>query len=277
MKAKRILIIDDDRTSVAATQGALIKEGFEVIYAYDGMQGLDLINQYDVDLIILDIVMPVMDGVDFFKEMKKSIRTSGIPVIVITESKVVEDSFRVLGVNDFLSKPLEVSTILFKVERALTLKGSRFSLDKILVTGSNRAAITEMEEILKDKNYTVWLTEDSADIISKALVMVPTLAIIDTMQKDISSDQIIKALRSFSKLARMKIAIYNCFKPEMVGDQVLVSQLFEAKDKCLSCGADGYIGTYNKFSFMDEIEKFLAQGVISSQKSDNSDPFSPKG
>lgn len=81
---KKILIVEDERPLSAALAKQLIQAGYEIIEAFDGEQGFALAKEHNPDLILLDIVMPKMDGVRFLKEMKKDVILENIPVIVLS-------------------------------------------------------------------------------------------------------------------------------------------------------------------------------------------------
>lgn len=79
-----ILIIDDDLSLQAMLDMALRKENYTVIAAHDGQEGLELIETLQPNLIISDIMMPNMDGVEMFQHIKERLQDDGIPIIVIT-------------------------------------------------------------------------------------------------------------------------------------------------------------------------------------------------
>ena len=95
---KNVIVIDDEETTVSLAKNRLERLGYQVSVAYDGQQALDLIEQKDFDLIISDVEMPVMDGVDLYKELKKKERTASVPIIIITSDKIFRDSFSISSI-----------------------------------------------------------------------------------------------------------------------------------------------------------------------------------
>ena len=116
MAQKKILIIDDEALMRHLLKKILEKEGYATVLAENGQQGLDILKGEFVDLIILDIMMPVMDGFAFFKELKMSPITSEIPVLVLTVRNKMEDSFMALGANAFFGKPLHSEKLLSEIK-----------------------------------------------------------------------------------------------------------------------------------------------------------------
>ncbi|MDO5116658.1 MAG: diguanylate cyclase [Synergistaceae bacterium] len=127
--AKKALIIDDDETSRTILSLALGK--FDVIEAANGAEGLELLkkHQEDIAFIILDIVMPVMDGFAFLEEMRAFPLRSPIPVIVLTEHADTRNKHRALslGVADFIYKPIQPEEVMLRVENVLSRYGGGFA------------------------------------------------------------------------------------------------------------------------------------------------------
>ena len=81
---KRILVVDDEPDFCAIVQGQLEKEGFEVEIAYNGVEGLEKVHANPPDAIVLDVMMPEMDGFDFLDELRRTPEGAGVPVVVLT-------------------------------------------------------------------------------------------------------------------------------------------------------------------------------------------------
>lgn len=103
---KKILIVDDNRLSREVYREALEKEGYKIVLAADGKEGLDIVNTEKVDLILLDLVMPGIDGYGFLNIIKSQPTTKYLPVIVLTGRESEEEiaEARKLGALDCLIK-----------------------------------------------------------------------------------------------------------------------------------------------------------------------------
>jgi CheY-like chemotaxis protein len=123
---RKILVVDDSLSIAAIIQGALQKEGYEVIVGHDGMEGLKLTISERPDLIICDTVMPRMDGFGLLRALKGSPVTAQIPVILVTAKSGCEDEQRALeaGFLDFISKPVQPVRLISRVKRAFELSHS---------------------------------------------------------------------------------------------------------------------------------------------------------
>lgn len=105
-KAKKILIVDDEQFVVKALREKLLSEGFAVDSAYDGQEALLKVTKAKPDLILLDIIMPKLDGISVLKRLKQSPETNNIPVIILTnlyDDKKVSEVLEA-GNTDYLVK-----------------------------------------------------------------------------------------------------------------------------------------------------------------------------
>jgi len=115
--AKKILIIDDEPDLVTVLRARLESQKFAVVTAGDGVEGLKKVEEEHPDLIILDVLMPRMDGFTFILELKKNPETKMIPVIVLTAKEMMSDLFKLEGVPDYIVKPFNVEELLARVKK----------------------------------------------------------------------------------------------------------------------------------------------------------------
>jgi two-component system, sensor histidine kinase and response regulator len=123
-RSPRILVVDDQRESVRLLQMRLQVEGFECVTAADGPAALDLMFRQPIDLVILDVVMPKMDGYEVCRRIKADERTRDIPVLFLTAKLEIEAKVRGLeaGGHDYLSKPVDQLELLARTRAALRVK-----------------------------------------------------------------------------------------------------------------------------------------------------------
>lgn len=116
--ARKILVIDDTRNVQVLLNDFLIGQNFEVVTAYDGHEGLDAVEKQHPDLILLDIMMPNMDGYQFITQLR---RNSSIPVIMITAKQQEADIIHGfdLGADDYITKPFHLRELLVRIRAVL--------------------------------------------------------------------------------------------------------------------------------------------------------------
>lgn len=112
---KTILIAEDDRVTATLLEAKLKEKGYELIIAHDGKDALALAQTRNPDLIISDVVMPEINGYEFYKSIKKNPVTAGIPVLILSSYTKMSDTFAVLGADEFMSKPIDTEKLLNKV------------------------------------------------------------------------------------------------------------------------------------------------------------------
>lgn len=125
MKEKpRILIVDDQPINVKLLQRKLERENMEVIAAYGGMEALELVKKHDPNLILLDVMMPEMDGLEVCRRIKESEDTQSIPIIFITAKSTKEGKLEGLGVGaaDYITKPIDLEETLARVHTQLNIQ-----------------------------------------------------------------------------------------------------------------------------------------------------------
>ena len=113
-----ILVCDDDKQIVEAINIYLTGEGFEVIKAYDGYEALELLATHEVNLMIVDVMMPGLDGIRTTLKVRE---TSSIPIIILSAKS--EDTDKILGLNigadDYITKPISLEVLVAKVQAML--------------------------------------------------------------------------------------------------------------------------------------------------------------
>jgi DNA-binding response OmpR family regulator len=119
---KRVIYIEDEPEMIDLVRLILSKKGYEVHGANGGREGLELVTREQPDLVLLDLMMPDIDGWDVYQQMKAEETTRDIPVIIITAKAQSID--RVLGlhiakVDDYISKPFSPQELLDRVERVM--------------------------------------------------------------------------------------------------------------------------------------------------------------
>jgi PAS domain S-box-containing protein len=116
----RVLIVDDDQKICALLTELIENEGYEVVSAADGGSAMEIVESFEPDVVISDVVMPVLDGIGLCRRLKKDIRTADIPVLLISGRRnAVDDSIEGLtaGADDYLNIPFRNEELLVKVAR----------------------------------------------------------------------------------------------------------------------------------------------------------------
>src|SRR5208337_2063928 len=120
----RILCVDDEVKNLKLLEAILVPEVYETIEAKNGREALDKIRTEHIDLILLDIMMPEMDGFEVCKEIKWNKKYRNIPVIMITALTAKQDRIKGIeaGAEEFLSKPFDDTEVMARIKMLLKVK-----------------------------------------------------------------------------------------------------------------------------------------------------------
>ncbi len=133
----RVLIVDDIPTNVRLLEARLAAEYFDVIGATSGQQALEICARGEVDIVLLDVMMPEMDGFEVCRRLKADPATHHLPVVMITALDQVSDRVAGLdaGADDFLNKPVDDVQLLARVKSLVRLKSLTDELRARAMTG----------------------------------------------------------------------------------------------------------------------------------------------
>jgi len=129
-KNQSVLIVDDAEINIDILMGIL--KNYDVIPALSGQDALQIVEEENIDIILLDIMMPDMDGYEVCKRLKKNERTKNIPIIFITVKNMEQDILRgyELGIVDYITKPFNAVELIGKVKTHLDLKTCQINLEQ---------------------------------------------------------------------------------------------------------------------------------------------------
>jgi two-component system cell cycle response regulator len=214
----RILVVDDIPANVKVLEARLLAEYFDVLTASDGFEALAICDRHQVDIILLDIMMPRMDGFEVCERLKDNPKTSHIPVVMVTALDQPTDRVRGLkaGADDFLTKPVNDLQLISRVKSLVRLK----TLSDELRMRAETAQTMGMEDFLRgvegrlDESGQVLLVDGRAN----------------------SQERIIKALKPIADVSAMsdpQAAIFEA--AESPFELVIVNSNFDNYDPLRLC------------------------------------------
>jgi two-component system alkaline phosphatase synthesis response regulator PhoP len=178
-----ILIIDDEKDIVEAIEYNLKKEGFGVSRAFDGINGLKAAKDKAPDLILLDLMLPGIPGLDLCKTLKNEPKTAAIPIIMLTAKGTETDKVvgLELGADDYVTKPFGMKELIARIKNILKRTGKKEALRKPFVKAGEieidadkhlvRAAGKLVELTAKEFNLLKLLVENPEKVFSREVLL----------------------------------------------------------------------------------------------------------
>ncbi len=224
---KQILVIDDEADLVEMLKFQLESKGYYVVTASDGQQGLEKLKDIKPDLIILDINMPKMGGLEFYNKISTSHGRAKYPVLVLTARANLAKMFKDIQVDGFMPKPFEINDLIDEVERII-LKSSGQLI--YLVDFIDNPHVKSITDKFRQERYSVVNVENFQTLKNRVRMEDPDFIIMEYMQKETSGKEFIKNIRNEPLLKNIPVIVYS------------YSGFEEYRKKSLEAGADMYLG-----------------------------------
>lgn len=217
----RILIVDDIPTNVRLLEARLSAEYFEVVSATSGAAALDICMTSEVDIVLLDVMMPDMDGFEVCRLLKANAKTHHIPVLMITALDQPSDRVRGLdvGADDFLTKPVDDVQLMARVKSLVRLKALTDELRARALTGQQiviEDAIRAMDAISADGG-SILIIDSDARHAARIKAYLDTLHTVDILTQP--ADAVFQVTGAHYELALVSMALDD-FDPLRVCSQI---------------------------------------------------------
>jgi signal transduction histidine kinase/CheY-like chemotaxis protein len=200
-KDKFVLVVDDDPNIRSLLQQELTEAGYTVRLAEDGRKALALIREETPGLIILDVMMPEMNGFDVAAVLKNDPATMDIPIIILSIVEDKERGFR-LGVDRYLTKPIDTASLFHEVDALLDQGKSK---KKVMVVDEDVSTIRTLSDVLVTRGYEV-VESNGSELVSRAVVSRPDIIILNSL---LSNDEAVRSLRFEKGMENVLFLIYQ--------------------------------------------------------------------
>ncbi|KAA0227957.1 response regulator [candidate division KSB1 bacterium] len=206
MKSKngkpRILVVDDEASIRELLNQNLQEAGYQVRTASNGREALEQVRREHPDLIILDVMMPEMNGFDVAAVLKNDPSTMDIPILILSIVQDRERGFR-LGVDRYLTKPIDTEALLREVG-ALLEQGK--SHRKVMVVDEDASTVKTLAEVLQARGYHV-VAANGPELVQKAVSEKPDIIILNSMLS--GKQELVKTLRFEKGLEDVLFLVYQ--------------------------------------------------------------------
>lgn len=217
---KSVVLVADDSLTVRMQLGDLLDDGgYKAILAEDGEMALDAVNRYLPDLVVLDVVMPGISGIDVCQRLKSNPATMQIPVIIITSKNDIEDKIRGLnaGADDYLFKPYDPKEFTAKVNAIFRMKKMQLEAERNLLARTN----LELQNVNKRLKHTQSQLVQNEKMVALGQLVAGIAHEINNPLAFVSnnSDVISETMRSYEKL----IETYRSITSEHLTEEQLLA------------------------------------------------------
>lgn len=223
-----VLVADDDVNTALVVKGLLLSMGYAVCVATNGRDALRLARERRPELVLLDVRMPELDGLQIADILRHDPDTRRVAVLAMSAPQAREEALR-SGAAEFLAKPFSAEALRQAAERALRQQHLERSLFSVLIVDDDPVIRSVCREVLEGQGFSVLEAADGAQALDMALREKPDVVLLDVMLPDIDGFQVIERLREERATAQLPIIIISA--RGRTGDKV----------RALRLGGDDYL------------------------------------
>ena len=201
-RTNRVLVIDDDATVRDLMRRFLSREGFDVVTASGGREGLEFARDLNPSVITLDVFMPDMDGWSVLQAIKQDAELNRIPVIMMTISDEKQKGFT-LGASGYLTKPVDRAQLAQLLDRFKNLTGT----PRVLIVEDDLNAREMMRRLLVGEGWGVIVAANGREALDRLTVERPNLILLDLMMPEMDGFEFLAEFRKNPKFASTPVIV----------------------------------------------------------------------
>jgi DNA-binding response OmpR family regulator len=217
-KRPLILVIDDEKDLVDMIAFQFKARGYDTATASNGLEGLDALDKISPDLIVLDINMPKMGGIEFYQRICGSDGKPNYPVLVLTARANMEQFFKDFDVDGFMAKPFEIDALIHEAEIIIKKKArqtvtveheKQHVLRTVYVVDDDVLSRESIALALLRAGYRVACADNGTAGLELLVLDVPTLAVVKLGLKDIAGDIVVLKAQHMAKTQSVRFLLYE--------------------------------------------------------------------
>jgi len=232
----KILVVDDNEANRDMLSRRLGRNGLTVLTAEDGQQALDLLAREPFDVVLLDVMMPGIDGIEVLRRVRETLSPADLPIIMVTAKDASEDMVEAFkaGANDYVTKPIDFQVALARTKTQLALKHANTQLIAQMEEIRQLAAELEVRNVFIRKVFGRYLTDEVVESLletpgglelggrkQKVTILMSDLRGFSAMSERSGPEQVIAFLNNYLGAMADVVASYQGTIDEFIGDAVL--------------------------------------------------------
>jgi len=247
----RVLVIDDDEAVHVVLTNMLTREGYSTRNAHDGKEGLRIAREYRPDIVILDILMPGMDGWSVLSQLKAMPGFADIPIILLTMLENKEMGFA-LGAADYLTKPIDAQKLLPVLERHRTPKQA----GTVLVVEDDPPSRELLVRMLEKENIVVKEAgngKEALDVIQGGVL--PDMIILDLVMAEMDGFEFLRQIHPHPEWSKIPVVVVSSLDLNNEAQQALKGQVERIFQK----------GSFAREDLLREVRETINQHMLKRQ------------
>lgn len=256
MSKKTILIIDDEIDLQELIKLTLRSRGYHVEVACNGIEGLEKLKTVNPSLIILDMNMPKMGGLEFYKTICYNDNKPRTPVLVLTARANMEQLFKELNIDGFMAKPFEIDELLKEVETIIERRENAGKITpsgmkevrKVCIIENDPEVMNQIGAAFLISGYIVNPASNGAEGIERIAYTVPDVAVVNLGLIDIPGDMVILKIKNIAKTQNVKCILYT----KRSAEKVTIAEKIGEKE-----GVDKFIQYVTAKDIVDAVNEML--------------------
>lgn len=214
---KTILLVDDDDNLRKLVGYQFKAKGYTVVPACNGIEALEKLKEVNPHLIILDLNMPKMGGIEFYNKICDKEGNPAHPVLILTARANTEQLFREFDIDGFIAKPFEIDKLIEEAEIIIRKKDREYTspglrelgeTKDVFIVENDPEALKEIGSTFLSAGYKVTTANSGTSGIEKISIDLPVLVLVNLSLVDISGDMVVERLKRMSKTEDINIILY---------------------------------------------------------------------
>jgi CheY-like chemotaxis protein/class 3 adenylate cyclase len=230
-----MLVVDDDALNRTLLATGLEEEGYTVKVAEDGQQALEMLHTQPFDVVLLDLLMPKMDGFQVLERMRATSTLQHIPVIIVSAADEMESVVRCIemGATDYITKPFDPVLLRTRVNASLAAKRlhdqEQTYAGKMLVVDDDALSRVLLATSLEEEGYTVETAEDGQQALEMLCIQPFDVVLLDLLMPEMDGFQVLERMKADSALQHIPVIV------------VSASDEMESVVRCIETGATDHL------------------------------------
>jgi len=227
----KLLMVDDEEEFLVSSSRALSRRGFDVDVALNGVTALELIDKQKFDVVVLDVKMPDIDGIEVYRQIREKL--PDMPVVLLTGHSSIDDAFQTAkdGIADYLTKPIDIDKLAEVIHQAISTAELRIKeknmiskspefdeVIKVMLIDDETDFLESMKKVLQRRKMEIVTAENGPDALSVLKENLVDVAVVDIKMQGMDGLEVLKRIKhNFPSIEVILLTGYPTVETAMEG------------------------------------------------------------